>query len=133
MALCPLCGNKRCPRAHWHQYACSGSNALDQVGVLATAGTPLPAVVVSTQLEGALRNLRHLYEQMIVEGRVRNQKSAAEGLLSPAIAAIENVHREVSALRELYKAHDNARESAEKELAEVSAKYEALVASRNPT
>ena len=30
MVVCPKCGNKRCPKADWHLYKCSGSNALDQ-------------------------------------------------------------------------------------------------------
>ena len=26
MTVCPICGNKRCPHAEYHAYACSGSN-----------------------------------------------------------------------------------------------------------
>jgi hypothetical protein len=33
MILCPKCGNKRCPKAEWHDYQCSGSNETGQVGV----------------------------------------------------------------------------------------------------
>jgi hypothetical protein len=33
------------------------------------------------KLELALRNLRHLYEQMLVPGAIFDQKSAANGLL----------------------------------------------------
>lgn len=33
MVLCPVCGNKRCPRASNHVYACTGSNEVGQVGV----------------------------------------------------------------------------------------------------
>ncbi|TRM53256.1 hypothetical protein YH64_009145 [Achromobacter sp. LC458] len=33
MVLCPVCGNKRCPRAADHRYACTGSNEVGQVGV----------------------------------------------------------------------------------------------------
>lgn len=33
MVLCPVCGNKRCPRASNHIYACTGSNEVGQVGV----------------------------------------------------------------------------------------------------
>lgn len=33
MALCPVCGNKRCPRASNHIYACTGSNEVGQVDV----------------------------------------------------------------------------------------------------
>lgn len=33
MVLCPVCGNKRCPRAGDHRYACTGSNEVGQVGV----------------------------------------------------------------------------------------------------
>jgi hypothetical protein len=32
MILCPECGNKRCPRANHHDYACTGSNATEQPG-----------------------------------------------------------------------------------------------------
>ena len=32
MVLCPVCGNKRCPRATDHRYACTGSNEVGQVG-----------------------------------------------------------------------------------------------------
>lgn len=31
MIVCPRCGNKRCPHATNHEYACTNSNALDQV------------------------------------------------------------------------------------------------------
>lgn len=30
--VCPECGNKRCPRAHNHELACTGSNAVGQPG-----------------------------------------------------------------------------------------------------
>ncbi len=32
MIVCRLCGNKRCPKAENHQYKCTGSNDLNQVG-----------------------------------------------------------------------------------------------------
>lgn len=32
MILCPDCGNKRCPKATDHTYACSGSNEPNQEG-----------------------------------------------------------------------------------------------------
>ncbi|OWT55346.1 hypothetical protein CEY09_30640 [Achromobacter marplatensis] len=32
MVLCPVCGNKRCPRASNHIYACTRSNEPGQVG-----------------------------------------------------------------------------------------------------
>lgn len=34
MALCPLCGNKRCPGAADHENPCTGSNATGQPGSL---------------------------------------------------------------------------------------------------
>ena len=34
MVVCPLCGNKRCPRASNHDYACTGSNEPGQPGSL---------------------------------------------------------------------------------------------------
>ncbi len=46
------------------------------------------------ELRGALRNLRHLYEQMIA-GHVRatpeDIKRAAEGLLAPTICVVERI------------------------------------------
>ena len=32
MIVCPECGNKRCPRATWHEHACTGSNEYGQDG-----------------------------------------------------------------------------------------------------
>jgi hypothetical protein len=32
MVLCPVCGNKRCPRASNHIYACTGGNEVGQLG-----------------------------------------------------------------------------------------------------
>jgi hypothetical protein len=32
MALCDVCGNKRCPRATDHRFACTGSNDAGQTG-----------------------------------------------------------------------------------------------------
>ena len=32
MALCPICGNKRCPHANDHRNACTGSNKPGQKG-----------------------------------------------------------------------------------------------------
>lgn len=32
MYLCPQCGNKRCPRATWHEMDCTGSNEPGQAG-----------------------------------------------------------------------------------------------------
>jgi hypothetical protein len=32
MIVCPDCHNKRCPRANWHGYACTGSNEVGQKG-----------------------------------------------------------------------------------------------------
>ena len=34
MILCPICGNKRCPKAEYHAYKCTGSNDVGQVGEL---------------------------------------------------------------------------------------------------
>ncbi len=45
--------------------------------------------MANERLSHALRNLRHLYEQMIVPGQVTDTKSAAKGLLGPAIEEIE--------------------------------------------
>ena len=32
MRLCPVCGNKRCPKATNHTNECSGSNDAGQIG-----------------------------------------------------------------------------------------------------
>lgn len=34
MIVCSNCGNKRCPQAKDHRYKCTGSNNIDQIGVL---------------------------------------------------------------------------------------------------
>jgi hypothetical protein len=36
--VCGECGNKRCPRATWHNNPCSGSNEPEQVGSLYGVG-----------------------------------------------------------------------------------------------
>lgn len=57
MILCPACGNKRCPRATDHRYACTGSNEVGQFGSRYTAPcseTALPSdlyLVAVTWLE----------------------------------------------------------------------------------
>ena len=32
MIVCPVCGNKRCPKATWHANECTGSNEPGQKG-----------------------------------------------------------------------------------------------------
>jgi hypothetical protein len=32
MSLCPVCGNKRCPKASNHEFECTGSNEPGQEG-----------------------------------------------------------------------------------------------------
>lgn len=32
MVVCSECGNKRCPKASWHENACTGSNEPGQPG-----------------------------------------------------------------------------------------------------
>jgi hypothetical protein len=34
MPLCPICGNKRCPKAENDQFKCTNSNAVGQIGEL---------------------------------------------------------------------------------------------------
>lgn len=34
MIVCPICGNKRCPKASDHRFKCTNSNASGQVGVV---------------------------------------------------------------------------------------------------
>jgi len=34
MVVCTSCGNKRCPRAKHHKFACTNSNECDQIGVV---------------------------------------------------------------------------------------------------
>jgi hypothetical protein len=55
MVVCSICGNKRCPKAEYHGYACSGSNATGQTPVIAAqpASEPIlgpnhPAIVDAT-------------------------------------------------------------------------------------
>lgn len=40
MILCPVCGNKRCPRAYNHRNACTGSNEPGQPGAVLPPRTP---------------------------------------------------------------------------------------------
>jgi hypothetical protein len=39
MALCPTCGNKRCPKANDHRNECTGSNEPGQPGSAYSGGT----------------------------------------------------------------------------------------------
>lgn len=41
MILCPVCGNKRCPRANSHENECTGSNEPGQPGSSYPAFNPL--------------------------------------------------------------------------------------------
>lgn len=43
MYVCPTCGNKRCPAIQDHRFKCTGSNELDQVGVLKDSEGPGPS------------------------------------------------------------------------------------------
>lgn len=47
LALCPTCGNKRCPRAHNHTLACTNSNAPGQPGSSWEHVRPVGETVVS--------------------------------------------------------------------------------------
>lgn len=38
MILCPVCGNKRCPKASDHELACTGSNDAGQPGSIYRLG-----------------------------------------------------------------------------------------------
>lgn len=63
-------------------------------------------LTIMSNIDHALRKLRHLYEQMLVPGRVVDTKSAALGLLGPAIEEIEDeqrmrIHKSPSYLDEL--------------------------------
>lgn len=40
--VCSHCGNKRCPKADHHEFACSGSNEPGQIGVLEAELPPAP-------------------------------------------------------------------------------------------
>lgn len=48
-ALCPTCGNKRCPRAHNHTLACTNSNAPGQPGSSWEHVRPIAAPKVATE------------------------------------------------------------------------------------
>jgi hypothetical protein len=37
MHFCPICGNKRCPKADSERYKCTGSNEVNQIGELEAA------------------------------------------------------------------------------------------------
>lgn len=41
MILCPVCGNKRCPKADDHRFECTGSNEPGQVGVTSATSSEI--------------------------------------------------------------------------------------------
>lgn len=53
MILCPTCGNKRCPKASWHGYQCTGSNEPGQLGVEEDKQPAEPALPTASGDEGA--------------------------------------------------------------------------------
>lgn len=57
MILCPACGNKRCPRASDHRFACTGSNDVGQFGSLygERPWTETPAPNAKRVLDALLR------------------------------------------------------------------------------
>jgi hypothetical protein len=48
--VCGTCGNKRCPRATWHENLCTGSNEPGQPGS-AYANTPQPTTPPTWQAQ----------------------------------------------------------------------------------
>lgn len=60
------------------------ADALDQTLPL------LPTGKLDTPLRLALRDLRHLYEQMLTPGAIWHQTQAALGLLDPALRLLDN-------------------------------------------
>lgn len=63
MVLCAICGNKRCPHAEWHGFACTDSNAPDQVPLPAAAPAEPAggedAVFGDIELDALLQAYRH--------------------------------------------------------------------------
>lgn len=60
LALCPTCGNKRCPRAHNHTLACTNSNAPGQPGSSWEHVHPVrETVVYAPRLAGKTTALNH--------------------------------------------------------------------------
>ena len=68
----------------------------------------------------ALRNLRHLYEQLLV-GRIGVQAAAATGLLGPAIEKVERVEAAIVALRAQLAAMTKERDELTVELGHATA------------
>ena len=59
MAICPDCGNKRCPKASDHRYTCTGSNEVGQNGsvyVLSKTGHSVGGANVSFTV-GRIKNV----------------------------------------------------------------------------
>jgi hypothetical protein len=62
MVVCLVCYNKRCPKAEWHGFACTGSNEPGQVGTPEPASLPSPPAAHGTPLtvEMMVKALREL-------------------------------------------------------------------------
>jgi hypothetical protein len=64
MVLCPDCGNKRCPKANNHEYACSGSNDTDQPG---SAYSNIPYVETFARVADALTDSKEAADALHTE------------------------------------------------------------------
>lgn len=59
MALCPTCGNKRCPGAANHENACTGSNRVGQAGSLYESVEPRLEVDERGRVHPHIARFRH--------------------------------------------------------------------------
>ncbi len=59
-------------------------------------------MTLTNALPFAAAQTRHLFQQMIA-GQIKHQEFAAKGLLGPVIERLENMDRQMTALRELAK------------------------------
>lgn len=59
MVLCPVCGNKRCPRATNHRFACTGSNEPGQIPDETQAEVVAQGLVLRTAPADELQHMRN--------------------------------------------------------------------------
>jgi len=67
MVVCARCGNKRCPHAEYHGYACTNSNDVGQVAIVGDARVVVPPrYTVSEQLAQAVARIATLEDDLAI-------------------------------------------------------------------
>lgn len=82
--VCPACGNKRCPRATDHRFACTGSNEVGQFG--SRYGTSVPAAPSIASIAAAAVRMKAGYMAAVgyADGPVSQVRNVAYWLESDA-------------------------------------------------